>query len=588
MTGAERFRPYAFLCALVVVLCALIAYPVANVGVSDDWSYIYSARMMAQTGRFVYVGWASAMLGWMIPLGAAFIKLFGFSFTAVRASVVLIAAVNAYLLACVFFRCGLNRWNAVVATLTLILCPIYLPLATSFMTDVPGMLVATFGFYCCLRALEASSSRAISAWIAAACISSAIGGTARQTAWLVVMVMVPCACWLLRRRRLPWIAVAAVWIASLSFIVASLHWFHRQPYSLGEALEAAPPSMELIRALGEHVTRAALTSLLFLLPLTLAFLPHMRLRSRRVQLCVGLVAALTLVFAIRSHHKHDLLAWLAPFAGDNVGNYLTEKGLAPIADIGARGAVLAPWIRLVVTLAVWAGAVAVLAYFIAPRDSIHRTSPAHTGSNHGKPGYHELLVLLVPYAAVYTLLLLHRAMFSIIFDRYLPALLFIPVLFLALTYQDRIAPRLPAICLAVAVIFGAFATAADHDLFAMKRARLRAVTELESAGVSPSQFYGGWEFDAWTQVSRYGFVNARAMNTPAGFSAAPPIYLRMKTKPCDYAGARLFPAIQPEFALSFDPVSCAGPSPFQPVGYSSWLPPYGSKIYIQKVTGRVY
>lgn len=51
---------------------------------NDDWSYIWSARLLAETGHIQYNGWATAMLGWQLYLGALFIKIFGFSFSIVR------------------------------------------------------------------------------------------------------------------------------------------------------------------------------------------------------------------------------------------------------------------------------------------------------------------------------------------------------------------------------------------------------------------------------------------------------------------------------------------------------------------------
>ena len=159
-------------------------------------------------------------------------------------------------------------------------------------------------------------------------------------------------------------------------------------------------------------------------------------------------------------------------------------------------------------------------------------------------------------------------------------------------YQEHVAARLPLGHKrgVAGVVFGVFTTAANHDLFAMQRARVRAQrAELEAAGMcTRDHFFGGWDFDGWTQVDRYGWVNSGAMNTPQGFAGEPPIHVVLKNKPCKYGWAHTFPAIRPEFALSFDAVSCDGTSQFAAVPYRSWLPPYGSKIYIQRVTELLY
>src|SRR5438270_12137274 len=85
-------------CMLALLLGVLIAHPVAETGVSDDWSYIWSAKVLAETGHLTYNGWATAMLGWQVYIGALFIKLFGFSFTATRASVMIVSLLCAALI----------------------------------------------------------------------------------------------------------------------------------------------------------------------------------------------------------------------------------------------------------------------------------------------------------------------------------------------------------------------------------------------------------------------------------------------------------------------------------------------------------
>ena len=64
---------------------------------SDEFSYDKTALEFARTGHILYNGWATAMLGWLIPWGALFIKVFGFSFTGMRLSMLPIDAATVYL-----------------------------------------------------------------------------------------------------------------------------------------------------------------------------------------------------------------------------------------------------------------------------------------------------------------------------------------------------------------------------------------------------------------------------------------------------------------------------------------------------------
>jgi hypothetical protein len=83
---------------LLLGFCTLATYPFVEMGQCDDFSYVRSAKTLAETGHVVYYGWASAMLGWQLALGALFFKIFGFSFTTAYASVLLVALATAFLL----------------------------------------------------------------------------------------------------------------------------------------------------------------------------------------------------------------------------------------------------------------------------------------------------------------------------------------------------------------------------------------------------------------------------------------------------------------------------------------------------------
>ena len=160
-------------------------------GFQDDWSYIRTALEFARTGHFVYNGWATAMLGWIIPWSALFIKVFGFSFTLVRFSMLPVTMACVYLFHANLVRFGIRDRNAVLGALTLGLSPIFLPMAASYMTDVAGLFVIVLCLYLCQRAVVARSDRAVVLWLCCATVSNVVGGTVRQISWLGALVMVP-------------------------------------------------------------------------------------------------------------------------------------------------------------------------------------------------------------------------------------------------------------------------------------------------------------------------------------------------------------------------------------------------------------
>ena len=122
---------YGIATVVIVALCALATLPFAETGMTDDFSYVHTAKIFAETGHIVYNGWATAMLGWQILPAALFIKLFGYSYTVVRLSTLICAAMPlAFFMQRSFVRSGITHRNATIATLTVLISPVSMPTIT--------------------------------------------------------------------------------------------------------------------------------------------------------------------------------------------------------------------------------------------------------------------------------------------------------------------------------------------------------------------------------------------------------------------------------------------------------------------------
>lgn len=557
-----------------MLACVLIARPFVELGINDDFTYIRSAQYLAQTGHIAYFGWGSLMLGWQLYLGACFIKLFGFSFTAVRFAVLLVAAATIYLLHRTLVRCGISEENATTGALTIALSPLFLPLAFSFMTDVPGLFSLLLCLYLCLRSLQSVTDATCFHWLVVAALSNVLTGTVRQTAWLGVILIVPSTLWLLRTRRIPWVKMALVWLSSLLCIYICARWFHQQPHveqiNLIENLRSHTPVLYAIR----NVYHFVISTPLFLCPILAAFISPRWVKSRKARFAVyvsfAVVATVTLTGCYLYLH-HPGLGWLAPWGN----NYVTQRGLIDVPDIGVRPTVLGPWARITISFLVYAAVIA----FAACIASSPSTPKKEEGTRNQIPTGGELAFLLAPFTVAYFVLLLPRAAVGLMFDRYQLPLLAVALIVVLRLYQEKVAARLPALSRICLILFAAYGVAALHDLYSMERARFEAGNQLQAAGISRTGFYGGIEYDGWTQIDSQGYVIAPDPNpspeTQAAYSSGP------AWSSCDYELAPSFPAIQPKYALSFDTVSCNGPSQFAPVPYHTWLPPFSDFIYIQ-------
>jgi hypothetical protein len=547
---------------------------------NDDWSYVQSARVLAQTGHIVYNGWAAPILGWQLYLGALFIKLFGPSFTSIRASTLLIAVITAFLTQRTLVRAGINSRNATIGTLTLALSPLFLPLALSFMTDIDSLFCVVLCLFACLRALQANTDRAVLAWLAFAALSNALGGTVRQIAWLGVLLMFPSACWLLRRRPYVLLSGTLLYAISIVFIFASLRWFRQQPYSIPEVLIESNSDFLHLAGLALPLLIFFLTFAMFLLPILIAFVPAVSPRSRRMAVLLAICGVLCLPLAIHFGFPYSIRSVALPI--DWGGNYVTPHGLVYVFGIkGTQPAIFSIGFRLLLSIAV----LFALLCFLTFLPNSRRTTPSAQAdpriSLPSSPSisWRSLLVLLLPFTVAYTALLIPRGLRGFLFDRYLLLLLPIGLILLLRLYQDRVRPNLPVASVVLVLLFAAFAVAGTHDVFSMYRAQQAAIDELRAAGIPDSAIDGGFEHNSMTQIQLLGHVNDPPSGTPIRAYFTHPL---PSANGCHPDMERLIPIIVPGYTLSFNPAACGGLSSFAPVTYRHWLPARTISIYVVK------
>jgi hypothetical protein len=559
------------ICACVTAASVLGSWPVAEMGFVDDWSYVKTAFVFARTGHIVYNGWATAMLGWAIPWAALFIKLFGFSFTAVRLSTLPLAMASVYLLHASLVRFRITARNAIVGALTLGLSPLFLPLAASYMTDVAGLFCILLCLYLCQRALAAHSDRTTILWLASAALTNVAGGTVRQIAWLGTLVMVPSTAWLLRKRTGVIRAASLVWIGSVLSVFACIRWFERQPYSLSEKIIQGTVTGAMLGHMLAELLKALLCLALITFPILAAWIPVQRNLSRsaqtRIACILAAMCAVSIVLGNIGSLDHRVMPWL----GHVIGTLSIFSSTGEM--LGSRPVTLTLPMRVGLSLLVVAAALTLLEYLL--------TKPWQRKDHHAV-SLHQALWILGPFAISYVVFLLPRAMYSFIYDRYLLGLLPLAIIILSLLYQQWVAERLPAITIAALSLFALYAIAGTHDWFALNRARAAAVAQIHASGVPTTSIQGGFDYDGWTQIEAVGYINdARIINPPHVYQPnLEPVRLPAG---CRLGFAPYTPAVQPKYFVVFSLMPCLQISRYQPVMYSTWLPPFRRTIFIQEV-----
>jgi hypothetical protein len=568
-----------------VLLCLIATNPRVEMGVDDDWSYIFSAKALAATGHIAYNGWAAAILVPQLYLGALFIRIFGFSFTAVRASGMLLTLLTVPLFYALLRRVRIRAWNATIGTLTLFVSPVYIPLAVKFMSDSFAMFFLAAFLYACIRFVQARTDRRAMLWLASAAALSLVGGAERQTVWLCVLVSLPCLVW--RHRTRPAILRAGVvlWGASSGFAVWMNHWFHAQQFVAVESLIGLPYTTSYLRLFGVRLAQSAFVCLLLFLPLGLGVALTLRVKhARQAWITAGTLAVALAGFAtvtVRGGGRWwDM--WLP-------GNTVTAQGISWHPEVlGFTPLVVPPWVQAVTAL-ITAAAAVVCMFALWWRSGADAKAPLQETDRSVAWITAAFLVCYLP--------LVFTRLFS--FDRYFLPVLLIAVIWALRWYELRVGERISLLTLVPLVALGFYGVAGTHDLFAMSRARLDAAKELQAAGVPRSAFHAGVEFDQWTQVELTGHVNEPRIRPASAYApVALPLGLEQLHPSGVYTAHRTLdpseqqcylwfvsytPSIHGQYILQNAPGYCFSDAAFAPARYRTWLPPHDHALYIAEV-----
>ncbi len=539
------------LCGLVVVAFVLACRANVEMGYIDDWSMARTARIFAQTGHFVYNGWAAMPEGWQIVWAAPFIKLFGFSYTVVRFCLLPIVFLTIYLFQQCLVRFGLTELNASFGALTLGLSPFFLPVASSFMTDIPSLMVLILCLFQCQRAIAAATGRGTIFWLMVAAFTNLVGGTVRQTAWLGVLLIVPSVGWMLRRRRGVTVAAFSATAVSGVCIFAFLHWYAAQPYSVPEKFFIFSISGQVLVHLFGQFLNMFLFLLIASLPILAAFLHAMGRLSRRIFWSIYFSLAAFVLLASVAIRKSGLLGIVA-------ASYGIHWTLAAEAIFLGAMALVFAWIR-------------------------RSAGGEQLRDNNGpvsKASYSDVLWLLGPYTLCYLVLLIPRGATGSLLDRYVLGLAPLPIVCLLKIYQDRIGTVIPKMAFAVLAMVAFFGVGKADKRYAENRARLKAVSVLLARNIPRTAIYNGFEYDCETQLDTTGYVNEPKLEVPA--SAYHP---NTPTVPFPAAALdpSLSPSVVPEYYLVPSPEPFLVPTKYPPTNYRTLLPPFDRHIYIEQL-----
>jgi hypothetical protein len=325
--------------------------------------------------------------------------------------------------------------------------------------------------------------------------------------------------------------------------------------------------------------------LLIILPLAVAWLPAARELRGRTWLRIGGVLGVFVAFELLAKAMGRMDTWLMPWL-----MYLLPEQSSLLPGMFGTPPEVTLWIRFAISLFVVAVAAIALERELdrKPSELTHQNEPltaARVGTS-----WHEIGWLLGPYSLSYVLLVMPRGAFDLIQDRYMVGLVPSILVVLLKLYQERVGPRLPAVSIAMLVLFAAYSIAGTHDFYAESRAEVHAIHMVEDSGVSRKAIQSGFSSDGWIQIENGGHINEPRIKVPPG-AYSPESFPRIP-KRCQDGFTHFAPVIDPKYFILFPwfknppeplPSWCFVRASFPPVLYTTWLPPFHQSTYVKQL-----
>ncbi|MBI4801871.1 MAG: glycosyltransferase family 39 protein [Elusimicrobia bacterium] len=212
-------RYYGYSAPLIFIAFCLSLTPwLYDFPLNDDWAYAIGVKNFLEQGRFALCDWAASTQLPHLLAGAVSAKIFGFSFTALKAYNLAVSAALVF----VFFRTleefALEPADRLLAALAFCLNPLFLVLANSFMTDVTYLFWMALSSYFFIRHLKTGGLAALTGaglCAAAACLTRQLG----------IAVPLACTLTLAWERGLTLKKALHLWLFPLVAVLGYALWF---------------------------------------------------------------------------------------------------------------------------------------------------------------------------------------------------------------------------------------------------------------------------------------------------------------------------------------------------------------------------
>ena len=158
MAFLKTYKAY-FSIALLWLIVVLVVNPIGDFPLNDDWCYGKSVKTLQENGYLKLYNWGEMTLVGQVYYGYLFTKVFGFSFTVLRCSTLVLALLSFFGILKIFNVIGLSKQLSKVGLLLCMFNPIFLELSFTFMTDIPFYTITIYVCYFFIKHIKTQQTK---------------------------------------------------------------------------------------------------------------------------------------------------------------------------------------------------------------------------------------------------------------------------------------------------------------------------------------------------------------------------------------------------------------------------------------------
>ena len=334
LTNNIRTNNRLFLILLLFLLAEVLINPIGEFPLNDDWAYAKIIKIIMLKGVVEPSEWGEAFFLTQMIWGLAFCKIFGFSFTVLRFSEIIVAVIGVIF----FYRIlnGITHSKTLVSlgTILLVFNPVFLQQSNTFQTDIPLTVLSLICFYCLFRYVKDK----IWYYYIIGIIFSVFAILIKQTGIAIAFSYGICFLLFSSKRAIHYFT--AFMSISLSILIIPVYYYVSNVFGVLPATEGIMSSsffysiftltLEDTIRIGYYIINTALSFGIFVFPLTLVCIVELRMNYTSLVInlkpSVIIMAVSLLIIIIKIYLSDKYL----PFSG----NIIYDIGLGPIIMTG--------------------------------------------------------------------------------------------------------------------------------------------------------------------------------------------------------------------------------------------------------------